>query len=99
VGIAERSHFTLTLLTHLFPPGVQRALHWANHLLIAAFGGFLAWLGFGLVRLNAGLASPALEFSLGWLYAASVVGGILILLYAVGTAGERTEHTFADVRE
>ncbi|MBN9559486.1 MAG: TRAP transporter small permease [Alphaproteobacteria bacterium] len=99
VGIAERSHFTLTLLTHRFPPGVQRSINVFNHLLIAAFGGVLAWLGWQLVVLNGGLASPALEISLGWLYASAVVGGILIVLYALGTAARPLEPTLAEVRE
>jgi TRAP-type C4-dicarboxylate transport system permease small subunit len=99
VGIAERSHFTLTLLTHCFPPGVQRGINVFNHLLIAAFGGLLAWLGWQLVVLNGGLASPALEISLGWLYASAVVGGVLIVVYALGTATHPLEHTLADVRE
>jgi len=99
VGIAERSHFTLTLLTHHFPPGVQRGIHLFNQVLIAAFGGLLAWLGWQLVVLNGGLASPALEISLGWLYACAVVGGILIVVYALGMARSPAEHTLADVRE
>jgi TRAP-type C4-dicarboxylate transport system permease small subunit len=99
VGIAERSHFTLTLLTHRFPPGVQRGINVFNHLLIAAFGGLLAWLGWQLVVLNGGLASPALEISLGWLYASAVVGGVLIVVYALGTVTRPLEHTLADVRE
>ncbi len=99
VGIAERSHFTLTLLTHRLPFGVQRRINVFNHLLIAAFGGLLAWLGWQLVVLNAGLASPALEISLGWLYASAVVGGILIAVYALGMATHPVEHTLADVRE
>lgn len=99
VGIAGRSHFTLTLLTHRFPPGVQRGIHVFNHLLIAAFGGLLAWLGWQLVVLNGALASPALEISLGWLYASAVVGGILIAIYALGMATRPVEHTPADVRE
>jgi TRAP-type C4-dicarboxylate transport system permease small subunit len=99
VGIAERSHFTLTLLTHRFPPGVQRGINVFNHVLIAAFGGVLAWLGWQLVVLNGGLASPALEISLGWLYASAVVGGILIVFYALGTATRPLEPTLAEVRE
>ena len=45
VGVAERSHFTLTLLTHRFPPRAQHVIHVFNNLLIAAFGGLVAWLG------------------------------------------------------
>jgi TRAP-type C4-dicarboxylate transport system permease small subunit len=86
VGVAERSHFTLTLLAHRLPPGLQRALHVLNHALIALFGGLIAWQGWGLVKLNSALTSPALEISLGWLYAATVVGGTLIALYALAAA-------------
>ena len=73
----------------------------AHHLLIAAFGGLVAWLGFKLVLLNGKLTSPALEISLGWLYASTVVGGILMTLYALDAARDPAgpDHTFADVRE
>ena len=96
VGIAARSHFTLT---PRLPAGAQRVIQLFNHLLTAAFDGLVAWLGWGLVRLNKDLASPALEISLGWLYAAAVVGGILIALYALGTAGRRVEHDVAHLLE
>jgi TRAP-type C4-dicarboxylate transport system permease small subunit len=101
VGVAERSHFTLTLLSHRFSPGVQRAIHIGNNLLIAAFGALIAWLGVKLAILNAMLTSPALEFSLAWLYAAATAGGILMMLYALQAANEPTgpDHDIVNVRE
>ena len=47
------------------------------------------------------LTSPALEISLGWLYGSTVVGGVLMALYALDAARHPAgpEHTFADVRE
>ena len=101
VGVAERSHFTLNLLSHRFPPRLQHGLHVFNNLLIAAFGGLIAWVGVKLAILNAMLTSPALEFSLAWLYAASVVGGILVALYALHAASNPAgpEHDIMDVRE
>lgn len=101
VGVAERSHFTLTLLSHHFSPRVQRAIHVGNSLLIAAFGGLVAWLGVKLAILNAPLTSPALEFSLAWLYAAATVGGILMALYALRAASNPAgpDHDIMDVRE
>ena len=80
VGVAERSHFTLNLLTHRLSPRAQQIIHVSNNLLIAAFGGLVAWIGIKLAILNAMLTSPALEFSLAWLYAAAAVGGILMTL-------------------
>ena len=101
IAVKERSHFALAVLSHRLPPAGQAALHVVHNLIIAAFGGLVAWVGFGLVRLNAGLTSPALEFSLGWLYACLVVGGIMMALYALDTARRPhdPDHSFADVRE
>ena len=84
VGIAERTHFTVTLITHHLPALAQRVIHIANHVLIAAFGGVIAWQGWQVAALNKGLTSPALGISMGWLYGALVGGGILIALFAVG---------------
>jgi TRAP-type C4-dicarboxylate transport system permease small subunit len=101
VAVAERSHFTLTVFTHHLPTRMQRIIHVGNNLLIAAFGGLVAWVGLKLAILNAMLTSPALEFSLAWLYASSVVGGILITLYALDAARRPAgpDHQITDVRE
>ena len=101
VAVAERGHFTLTILTHHLPLRAQRIIHVANNLLIAAFGGLLAWLGVKLAILNAMLTSPALEFSLAWLYASAVVGGVLMALYALDAARRPAgpDHQITDVRE
>jgi TRAP-type C4-dicarboxylate transport system permease small subunit len=101
VGVAERSHFTLTLLSHHFSPRMQHVIHVGNNLLIAAFGGLVAWIGIKLAILNAMLTSPALEFSLAWLYSAATVGGILMALYALRAAANPAgpDHDIMDVRE
>jgi TRAP-type C4-dicarboxylate transport system permease small subunit len=101
IGIVERSHFTLTILTQHLPPAAQRAVHILNHVLIAAFGGVLAWLALQVARLNVDLASPALEISVAWLYVAAIVGGLLMVPYALVAASRPAGigHTPADVRE
>ena len=45
--------------------------------------------------------TPALEFSLAWLYAAPAVGGVLIAVYALCAASNPAgpEHDITDVRE
>jgi TRAP-type C4-dicarboxylate transport system permease small subunit len=107
VAVAERSHFTLTILVPHLPKRAQRIIHVVNNLLIAAFGGLIAWVGVKLAILNATLTSPALEFSLAWLYASSVAGGILMVLYALDAARRPTrpdhqiipDHLITDRRE
>src|SRR5438067_2720946 len=88
IGIAERAHFTLRVLTHRLSMPAQRAIHVATHLLIAGFGALAAWYGLQLAIVNSLLTSPALELNLAWLYAAPAVGGALIVLYGLAMAFE-----------
>src|SRR5258708_4092266 len=81
IGVRERSHFTLHVL-HLSPA----ARVWAeriHHLLIAGVGGLAAWYGLKLCLLNRTLATPGLEINLAVLYASAVVGGVLLVIYAI----------------
>src|SRR5712691_4603907 len=86
IGIAERAHFTLHVLTHRLPPAAQRAIHLATHFLIAGFGALAVWYGIQLAIVNSQLTSPALEINLAWLYIAPAVGGALIILYSLAAA-------------
>jgi TRAP-type C4-dicarboxylate transport system permease small subunit len=86
VGIADRIHFTLHVLTHHLPLRVQRVIYVINHLLIAGFGVLAAWYGTKLAITNSALTSPALQLNLAWVYAAVSVGGMLIFIYGLGLA-------------
>ena len=99
IGVAERSHFSLAILVHKLPPGLRKFVHYFNHAVIFAFALLVAWLGFKLAVMNAGLTSPGLEFSLAWIYAPAAVGGLLMAVYALKSAGDMMEHTIDDVRE
>jgi len=88
IGIAERAHFTLHLVTHRLSLPVQRAINLATHLLIAGFGALAVWYGIQLAIVNSQLTSPALEINLAWLYIAPAVGGALIILYSLAAIFE-----------
>lgn len=96
IGIAERTHFTLRVLTHHLSPAAQRAINLATHLLIAGFGGLIVWYGIQLAIVNSLLTSPALEINLAWLYVAPAVGGALIILYSLAAALEGEPAASAD---
>ena len=83
IGVAERAHFTLRVLTHRLPVPARQAVHIASHLLIAGFGVLAAWYGTQLAIVNSLLTSPALELNMAWLYAAPAVGGVLIVVYSL----------------
>jgi TRAP-type C4-dicarboxylate transport system permease small subunit len=82
IAVAERGHFNLTVLLHRLTPETQRRIDIATQVLIAAFGLLVAWLGAKLAIMNSVLTSPALEFSLAWLYLPAALGGVLMALYS-----------------
>jgi TRAP-type C4-dicarboxylate transport system permease small subunit len=81
IGIQSRSHFALAIFVHRLPETVQLWIHRFNHVLITCVGLLIAWYGFKLCLFNRTLTTPGLEINLAWLYASSVVGGILIAVY------------------
>jgi TRAP-type C4-dicarboxylate transport system permease small subunit len=83
VAIIERVHFALRIVTHRFAPRTQQIVDRVNHLLITGFGAFAAFYGVKLCVTNSVLISPGLGLNLAWLYASSVVGGTLIVVYGL----------------
>ena len=81
IGVRERTHFTLHVL-HL-SPAAQRWANRVHHVLIAIFGTLTAWYGVKLCLLNHTLVTPGLEINLALLYASAVVGGVLLVVYAL----------------
>jgi TRAP-type C4-dicarboxylate transport system permease small subunit len=81
IGIQSRTHFTLTVFVHRLPESAQLWIQRFNHTLITGVGLLAAWYGFKLCLLNRTLTTPGLEINLAWLYASSVVGGVLIAVY------------------
>jgi TRAP-type C4-dicarboxylate transport system permease small subunit len=83
IGVRERSHFTLHVLTHHLPVRAQALIERGHHVLVAIVGAVAAWYGVKLCLLNYTLVTPGLEINLALLYASSVVGGVLFVIYAV----------------
>lgn len=83
IGIRSRSHFTLHFITPLLSPAARRAIDVFNHLLIAGIGALAAWYAWGLCKLNWTLTTAGLEISLAYLYGSALVGGVLIVIYAL----------------
>jgi len=81
IGIQSRSHFALAVFVHRLPQSAQLWIHRFNHLLIIGVGLLTAWYGFKLCLLNHTITTPGLQINLAWLYASSVVGGVLIAIY------------------
>lgn len=83
IGVRERSHFTLHVLTHNWSARAQSLVERIHHALIAVIGAIAAWYGVKLCLLNSTLVTPGLEINLAVLYASVVVGGALLVIYAI----------------
>jgi TRAP-type C4-dicarboxylate transport system permease small subunit len=83
IGVRQRSHFTLQVVVHNLSTAAQLWINRFNHALIVGVGCLAAWYGYQLCLLNRTLATPGLEINLAWLYASSVVGGVLIAVYGL----------------
>ena len=81
IGVRERAHFTLHVLN--LSPAARVWVDRIHYLLIAGFGALAAWYGIKLCLLNRTLATPGLEINLAVLYASAVVGGLLLVVYAI----------------
>jgi TRAP-type C4-dicarboxylate transport system permease small subunit len=81
IGIRERSHFTLHVVR--MSPSVRLWVERIHHVLIAGVGAIAAWYGVKLCLLNRTLTTPGLEINLAVLYASAVVGGSLLVVYAI----------------
>ena len=83
IGVRQRAHFTLQVVVHRLSAATQLWISRFNHLLIVGVGCLSAWYGYKLCLLNRLLTTPGLEINLAWLYASSVVGGVLIAVYGL----------------
>ena len=101
LGLAlERGrHIAMTSLLERFAPGIRRPLKLVIDLTGLAFSLYVAKLALDITLLvvKSGQASPTLDVSMGWLYAAMPVGfSLLALRYALelaqpqGRLGART---------
>ena len=81
IGVRERSHFTLHVLR--FAPRSQAVIDRVHYALVAMMGAVASWYGVKLCLLNHTLVTPGLEINLALLYASVVVGGTLLVVYAI----------------
>jgi TRAP-type C4-dicarboxylate transport system permease small subunit len=83
IGIRRGTHFAVAIVIDRFSPRIRRAVYTGQYLLLAGFGALVAVFGWNVSELNSQSFSPALDLNLRWLYLASVVGGILIVVYSL----------------
>jgi TRAP-type C4-dicarboxylate transport system permease small subunit len=89
VGVWRSSHLSIDFIREAMPSQPRRALRLAADLLLAVFGGFMAWFG---VKLTIGTAQrivPMLGLSEGWRAAPLAICGALIVVFSLASLALR----------
>ena len=87
LGLRYGAHLGVDMLTSRLPAGARRLVYLVVHALILAFILLLLVAGIRLVRENVGQLSPALEWSMGWVYLCIPIGAGLMLVEVLGLLG------------
>ena len=83
VGVRERFHLSVLGVREALPLGAQRWIALGCDVLMGLFGAGMAWWSWELVGTVANFRIPLLGISQGWTYAPMVVGGALMVLFAI----------------
>lgn len=77
----EGGHLKVDYVSDRLSPPLRRALQIFNDVLFFAFAAAILWFGSELVwgAVNGGSRSPAIGLSMGWVYLAFPVGGLLLV--------------------
>lgn len=86
-GLAVRSdsHLAIDALRFVLPRRAARWLQVGLQTIVLIFGCYYAWISYlYLIRqVEGGQVSPGMQISMGWVFAALVVGGVLIMVHSV----------------
>jgi TRAP-type C4-dicarboxylate transport system permease small subunit len=83
VGVRDAGHIGMESLLVLVPERVRLRIELVIHVLVAAFGGMMAWNGGILAWSVHGYKVPTLGISEGLNYVPMMVAGALILLFSI----------------
>ncbi len=83
VGVRERFHLGLVFVVHALPPRPRRVAEIAAHLVVGAFGGFMAWYGSSIAVATWSHTIPTLGLPTGSSYLPFPIAGVLIVLFSL----------------
>lgn len=83
VGVREESHLGIAFINDALPPAFRRVIMSIVYLVLAAFGGVLAWNGIMLVIETWDVATPIIRIPEGATYFAIPLGGLFIISFAL----------------
>lgn len=81
VGVRQNTHLSIDFVREAFPRRPRLVMRYISDLILAVFGGFMAWQGYLLVGTNARRAIPMIGVTESWRAAPLVVCGVLIVIF------------------
>ncbi|WP_293407735.1 TRAP transporter small permease [Polaromonas sp.] len=82
VGVRDAGHIGLDSMVALLPVSMRLKIEILIHVLVAMFGGVMAWAGWIWTRLKWAELDPMLGIPEGVDYLALVIAGVLIVLFS-----------------
>ncbi len=92
MGVRDAGHIGLDSMVALLPVSMRLKIEILIHVLVAIFGGVMAWAGWIWTRLKWAELDPMLGIPEGVDYLALVIAGVLIVLFSF-------EHVIALLRD
>ncbi|MGJ7494218.1 TRAP transporter small permease [Variovorax sp. RT4R15] len=92
VGVRDAGHIGLDSLVVLLPESLRLKIEVLIHMLVALFGGIMAWSGWMWTQLKWTDIKPMMGVPVGLDYLALVIAGLLIVLFSI-------EHIVALLRD
>ena len=87
IGVRERTHIAVDIFADRLGPRGDTALTWIERLATLAFAGFVAVPGWTFSSSEWAIVRAAMEIPMGFVYAAPVIGCLLMALYVLRPAG------------
>ena len=81
IGVRTRAHIAVDVFLSKQGPGGERLLTWLEWASTLAFAALIGIPGWTFVMIGMSNLSPAMEVPMGLVYAAPVVGSVLIVIY------------------
>ena len=83
VGVRRGTHLAVDFIREALPRPLRLGLRVLAILLMGAFGGLMAWQGWGLVEFSARREIPLLGLSESWRYVPLVISGTMIVIFCL----------------
>jgi TRAP-type C4-dicarboxylate transport system permease small subunit len=92
VGVRRNTHLNIDFVRESFPAVPREVMRYLADLLVALFGGCMAWEGYGLVVNNLDRMIPLINLTEAWRAAPMAIAGLLFVLFAGRSIQQRLVH-------